>query len=126
MALIVFSMSSLAPNMQGLQLFRINNLLHHIQHHFGSDWTWTEMKDFVLDHYTSTQLPEDQDEEHKTLPFKSVSLASVSPIISEAPVRTPELLPHFIAEEHDKPSFWIPVSPTIDRSGNIWTPPQLS
>lgn len=123
MALIVFSMSSLAPNMQGMQLFRISNLLHHIQHHFGSDWTWTEMKDFVLTHYTSTQLPKDK--EHETLPFKSTSLATASPIISEAPVKTPEIGANFVVEDHDKPSFWIPVSPTIDRSGNIWTPPQL-
>jgi hypothetical protein len=121
---IVFSLSALAPNMQGLQLFRINNLLHHIQHHYGADWTWSEMKSFVSEHYTSTQLPADK--EHDTLPFKSVVHSAAAPVIAEVPVINLRIDKQHLAEETERPAFPLFVAPTMERSGNIWTPPQLS
>jgi len=120
-------MSSLAPNMQGLQLFRLNNLVHHIQHHFGADWTWTEMKDFVLEHYTSTQLLSDpNDKEHESLPFKSVTQTAMNTVVADASIKSIEVRFYQFPEENQKPQFKIPNSIPIDRSGNIWTPPQLS
>lgn len=121
-SLFVFSLSFLAPDMQGMQVFRIGNLVQHVEDHFGDDWTWSELKSFVWDHYTSKTLP--PDERHDQLPFKTHSCGGcVVAYISDHQISL-ELTEVNDTEEsivfHDFDS------PLKQRSGNIWTPPQLS
>lgn len=121
-SLIVLTVSFLAPDMQGMQLFRVGNLVQHVEDHFGEDWTWSELQSFVWDHYTNETLPADK--KHDQLPFKSHAangcmLAQVTEnqigIVLSDPVET-----------SGEDSFIDMDEPVMYRSGNIWTPPQLS
>lgn len=108
--------------MQGMQLLKLPNLIAHVEDHFGSDWSWSELKTFVVDHYVSTKLPKDK--EHENLPFKTV-VNNVLPLAFNAS-ETPAFVMTTFVEEQRLPVISTPVDPTVDRSGAIWTPPQLS
>lgn len=121
-SLFVLSVSFLAPDMQGMQVFRIGNLVSHVEDHYGNDWTWSELKNFVWDHYTDSTLP--SDERHERLPFKSHSCNGC--VVAQVAVfdLKLELTEINITGEHIQ--FVDFDSPLKQRSGNIWTPPQLS
>lgn len=121
-SLFVFSVSFLAPDMQGLQVFRIGNLVQHVEYHFGDDWTWTELKSCVWEHYTSQSLP--PDERHDQLPFKTpTNCGCVVANLSDPPVKFELAEPN---DSQEKVIFREFKSPLKQRAGNIWTPPQLS
>lgn len=121
-AFLVVLVSSLAPNMQGLQLFKLPNLLSHVEKHFGADWTWSEMKTFVVEHYTNENLPKDA--EHSNLPFKTITVVTTLLVFQEPH------LPSFAIDHSFEENLQLlhtgHTAPTVDRSYAIWTPPQLS
>jgi hypothetical protein len=67
---------SLAPNMKGVELLKIGNLIEHYQQHLerndGSSWL-----DFITEHYFADSI--DYEKEHQEMPFKhnSISINSV-------------------------------------------------
>jgi hypothetical protein len=121
-AVFVVSVSSLAPNMQGMQLVKLPNLLSHVEDHFGTDWSFSELKSFVIEHYQTTDLPDEK--EHKTLPFKSVSSSSVTLAIQLPSTVLIDFSSCF--DEKNSISFFNLTNPTRECSKSIWTPPQLS
>lgn len=121
-AFLVVLVSSLAPNMQGLQLFKLPNMISHVEKHFGADWTWEEMKTFVVDHYNNEKLPKDA--EHNNLPFKTITVVA-SVLVFQEPHLPTISIQHPIEEVQQQPHFGH-TAPTVDRSYAIWTPPQLS
>lgn len=121
-SLFVFSLSFLAPDMQGMQVFRIGNLVHHVEDHFGDDWTWSELKSFVWDHYTNNTLP--ADERHDQLPFKTHSCSGC--VVANISDHQIKLELSEVKDTKESVVFLDFDSPLKQRSGNIWTPPQLS
>ena len=121
-ALFVVSVASLAPNMQGMQLMKLPNLISHVEDHFGADWTFSELKSFVSEHYQSKNLPNDK--EHKSLPFKSVVGTSLTIAIQNTSPVVIEISTH--VAEKTSTAFFNLTNPTRDCSKAIWTPPQLS
>lgn len=67
---------SLAPNMKGVELLKIGNLIEHYQQHHernnGSSWLG-----FIAEHYFAVSV--DYEKEHQEMPFKhnSISINSV-------------------------------------------------
>lgn len=113
---------SMAPNMQGIQLVKLPNLLGHVEEHFGTDWTVSELKSFVFEHYLSKDLPADS--KHQNLPFKtqqiSVSLM-IHPIHPDLAIQTEETIADF---SRSKPVIREEQS-LLTRPASIWIPPQL-
>lgn len=113
---------SLAPNMQGVQLVKIPNLLGHVEEHFGAEWSVSELKSFVFEHYFSNDLPADA--KHQNLPFKTQQIAfslMIQPLqtaVSLAPTETIEDFTHSKPVVRDEKSL-------LSRPTSIWIPPQL-
>jgi hypothetical protein len=121
-SLFFVSVASLAPNMQGMQLIKLPNLVSHVEYHFGADWTFTELKSFLTEHYQSNNLPNDK--EHKSLPFKSSVGTSLTIAIQNT---NPVLISiSSLSENKNTTAFFNLTNPTRDCSKAIWTPPQLS
>jgi len=55
-----------------------------------------------------------------------VLTGAAAPVMAEAPVIDMKFDCFSLPENPTKSDFPKTVSPTIERSGNIWTPPQLS
>lgn len=118
--LAFFSVANLAPRMQGIQLLKIPTLVNHLEAHYGTDWSWENLKDFVVEHYMNSKLPNDK--EHKNLPFKTTVGAptliaincSILNIISD----------QLIFDEINSPTSMEQVKPIVDITVNIWTPPK--
>lgn len=121
-SLFVLSVSFLAPDMQGMQVFRIGNLVSHVEDHYGDDWSWSELKNFVWDHYTNNTLP--SDERHEQLPFKSHSCSGC--VVAQVADFHLTLELTEVYDSGERVHFFDSDSPLEQRSGNIWTPPQLS
>lgn len=114
--------SSLAPNMQGMQLLKLPNFIAHVNKHYGENWSFQELQSFIVEHYQKEKTPKDKD--HENLPFKTPNsglyqLVLIESIHSELTIESTEF-------KLKKPSLTHPADPTVDRSSNIWTPPQLS
>jgi hypothetical protein len=113
---------SMAPNMQGIQLLKLPNLLGHVEEHFGVDWTISELKSFVFEHYLSKDLPPDS--KHQNLPFKtnqiSVSLM-IYPFHPDLDFQADETIGDF---SNSKPVIREDQS-LLTRAVTIWIPPQL-
>jgi hypothetical protein len=113
---------SMAPNMQGVQLVKLPNLLGHVEEHFGTNWSITELRSFVFEHYFSKDLPADS--EHQNLPFKtqhiSVSLM-IQPLDADLTLQCNETIEDF---SQSKPVVREDQS-LLSRPASIWIPPQL-
>lgn len=120
--LIVFSVLSLAPNMQGAQFFKIGKMLHHFtNHHDEHGISFASFLDFLEEHYSKDA--NSKDEEHKDLPFKSVSPTSIqltinditiSPVLIESKLNFPTKV-YFSEPQFTKSSTQI----------SIWNPPRI-
>lgn len=108
--------------MQGLQLVKIPQLITHVEKHYGDQWTWSDMKSFVVEHYLNSELPDDK--EHKNLPFKTT--VSGSTVISHHHSFPKVELTAGLLEEERETIAYDPVKPIKDRAINIWTPPKNS
>jgi hypothetical protein len=119
--ILLIAMSSLAPNMQGMQLLKLPNFISHVNKHYGSNWTFSELQAFIVEHYQKEKMP--RDKEHENLPFKTPNSGLFQLLLIEQ-LHGPCLLE--TAEFEQKQAIVThPADPTIDRSSNIWTPPQL-
>jgi hypothetical protein len=113
---------SMAPNMQGVQLVKLPNLLGHVEEHFGTNWSFSELKDFVFDHYLSHDLPADS--KHHNLPFKTQQISvsvMIQPVFPELALHTIETIEDF---SQSKPVIREDQS-LLSRPASIWIPPQL-
>lgn len=108
--------------MQGMQVVKLPNLLAHVEDHFGSDWSFSELKSFVIEHYQTIDLPDEK--EHKSLPFKSISSTSVTLAIQSPSIVFIDIS-SFVVEKNTA-SFFNLTNPTRECAKAIWTPPQLS
>lgn len=115
-----FSIANLAPKMQGLQLLKFPTLIAHVETHYGQNWSWTNLKDFVVEHYMSSKLPEDK--EHKNLPFKTT--VSTPTVIAFSYVIPKIVANHIEFEDANLPCSFEQVKPIMDISQIIWTPPK--
>lgn len=120
-AIFVFGISSLGPNMQGAQLLKLPELTGHVRKHFGDDWTWGEFKEFIFEHYACANLP--YEEEHKDLPFKTITMTPCHVICTDQQWLAIEL--HTDWENPEENVLADPDNQPIDRPVSIWTPPQL-
>lgn len=118
-----FFIGSMAPNMQGVQLIKLPNLLSHVEKHFGSDWTLSELKSFVVEHYLDQSLP--QDNEHKNLPFKTIhGHCSILIADQKLDLSIPQVL---TIEDFSLTKPVVAQSQALlTRPATIWIPPQLA
>lgn len=118
---VYFGLLSLAPHWQGLEFFKLDALLEHYaqyQKDQSNDGFWC----FVKEHYL--QQVNDQQQEHRELPFKSAS--SIAPITLFMPETSPSVIfEAFTPQQCSVSIVTPPVSVTINDFFECWHPPQL-
>jgi hypothetical protein len=118
---VYFGLLSLAPQWLGLEFFKLDALLEHyaqFQQEKEQDGFWS----FVQEHYL--QQVNDNQQEHRELPFKSASLNTTVTLFM--PIDTPQVIfeaynPQRIASPIVTP----PTTLTINDFFEFWHPPQL-
>jgi hypothetical protein len=117
----LFGVLSLAPNMQGAQLFKLTEVVEHFHEHQKSEENFSTFIDFIVDHYFKNRETNKNEQE---LPFKSVVAAPVLIALEKIEV-IPVTFQYFI-EPISKPNVHQLSLPTQARLNPIWNPPQQS
>jgi len=118
---LVFGFLSFAPNMQGGQFFKFNEVLQHFEDHQESKESYTSFLSFVKNHYFSNHGTNDNE---KNLPFKTNILSSFVLVIHE--VKISPVNESFIELIEQSPCFGEPNGQLSKTSISIWNPPQMA
>ncbi len=119
---LFFGVLSLAPNMQGGQFLKLNELVEHYEAHQEGHKPFSSFLSFVKDHYFNNST---SSEDENNMPFKSTvltvtTLAQVQSEISipkfQLPIETIDISLLF-GEPSDK---------IISVSLSIWHPPKMA
>ena len=118
---VVFGVLSLAPNMQGAQLFKLSEVVEHYQAHQHSEEMFSSFLDFIVDHYFKNRETNKNEQE---LPFKSVVAAPVLITFQKVELQPVTLL--FRLRSVSKPIHYYQSKISQVRLNSIWNPPQIS
>ena len=117
----LFSILSLAPNMQGGQFFKLSEIVEHYNGHQANDDKFNSVLAFIQDHYFNNNVSK---ENKHNLPFKSVVSSvlvmhiqnvSIIPIVEKIEFKTSKS--HYFGE---------PSSRNYSKLYSIWNPPQMT
>ena len=120
--LVLFSLLTLAPNMQGAQYLKVGEMIEH----YESDYTpkglgFASFIDFIKKHYTENVDLSKQ--EHKNLPFKSYTNTITQLSISEFELK--QIVVQRIIVCKEKKYFSEPNSSKNQHLFSIWNPPRI-
>jgi hypothetical protein len=120
--MLYFSLLSLAPNWQGIQLLNASAFIEHFQE-YQAETKEATLSSFIQEHYFNKFT--DFDKEHKELPLKTT--VQVAAIYFTEKFETPTPVVHvpveFVSDinhNNSKMSSFIP-----NDFHSIWQPPQL-
>lgn len=117
---ILFGILSLAPNMQGGQYFKVNEIVEHYKVHQQSNESFRSFISFVKDHYFQNHNHHDNE---RQMPFKSMAVAPVFLTVQDFQLK-PVSEFHFLAGSH-KNFFGEPGSKVQGCFEFIWNPPKM-
>jgi hypothetical protein len=118
---IVFGFLSFAPNMQGGQFFKFNEVIQHFEAHQQSKESFNSFFAFVKNHYFSNHGTK---ENEKNLPFKTNILNSFVLVIHE--VKLVPVNEDLIEVIEQSSCFGEPNGQLSKTSISIWNPPQMA
>jgi hypothetical protein len=119
---ILFGVLSLAPNMQGGQFLKFNELVEHYEKHQEGNKPFSSFFSFVKNHYFSNST---SSEDENNMPFKStvVTITVLAHIHSE--ISIPRIQDPF--ESIESPLLYgEPSDKIVAVSLNIWNPPKMA
>lgn len=119
---ILFGVLSLAPNMQGGQFLKLNELVEHYEEHQEGNKPFTSFFSFVKEHYFNNAISSGDEQ---NMPFKStvVTVTVLAHIQSEIHIPTFQQL----VETIEIPSlFGEPSDKIVSVSLSIWNPPKMA
>ena len=128
MRLFVFFLScyffvlSFAPNFQGVEFFKVKELITHFKQHSIANSN-EGFIDFLLEHYGNAKKHDSSD--HKNLPFKSVQNAAIVFIYLPEQIEVTDMSQTSIFEKKRMTSNY-KQSFSLTNFKPIWHPPQLS
>lgn len=114
-----FGVLSAAPNLQGIEFFKIQKLFEHYNEHQNSSDNFDSFSEFFFDHYLKNHST---NENEKDLPFKTVH--STNTIIF---TQKPNLLAISDLSEFlimNKPIFGEPNNKSSVNISLVWNPPK--
>jgi hypothetical protein len=118
---LVFGFLSFAPNMQGGQFFKFNEVIQHFEDHQESKESFNSFFSFVKNHYFSNHGTK---ENEKNLPFKTNILNTFVLVIHEVKLAPVHEDPIEIIEQSS--CFGEPNGQLSKTSISIWNPPQMA
>jgi hypothetical protein len=118
---LVFGFLSFAPNMQGGQFFKFNEVLQHFEDHQESKESFNSFFSFLKNHYFSNHGTK---ENEKHLPFKTNILNTFVLVIHEVKLVPVNEDPIEIIEKSS--CFGEPNGQVSKTSISIWNPPQMA
>jgi hypothetical protein len=113
---------SFAPNFQGIEFFKVNELISHYKQHSALNSN-EGFIDFLLEHYGNAKKHDSND--HKNLPFKSVSNAATVFINLPELIDVTHITQASLSEKKRLTSNY-KQSFSLTNFKPIWHPPQLS
>ncbi len=117
---LYFGVLSAAPNLQGIQFFKLQNLFEHYSQHQNSSEHFNSFADFIVDHYLKNHTTNDNERE---LPFKTIQSNMVL-IYSEKIAILP--ITDFIEiQSITKPVFGEPLQKSSNNPSIVWNPPKI-
>lgn len=120
--LILFSLLTLAPNMQGAQFLKVGEMIEHYEEDYqDKGLSIASFIDFLEEHYTK-QLDLNQDD-HKELPFKSVTPSFIQLCMNEIKIQAIIIENQF--EFKEKTYFSEPSFKVNQGLYTIWNPPRI-
>lgn len=117
---LVFSLLTLAPNLQGAELLKIGDMLHHYKAHHQGDGK-NSFSDFLVEHYGKPIDPNEK--EHRNLPFKTTNSTFVQLTICEFQIQAVLEEVFFVFDQ--KGSFSDPQFIDSAKLAAIWNPPRV-
>ncbi len=119
---VLFGVLSLAPNMQGGQFLKLNELVEHYEVHQEGNKPFSSFLSFVKDHYFNNAT---SSEDENNMPFKStvVTVTALAHIQSE--IYIPQFQ-HFIETFEIPAHFGEPSDKIVAVSLSIWNPPKMA
>ncbi len=119
---ILFGVLSLAPNMQGGQFLKFNELVEHYEAHQEGHKPFSSFLSFVKDHYFNNST---SSEDENNMPFKS----NVVTVTVLAHIQSDITIPKFqqLIETVEIPLiFGEPCDKIVAVSLSIWNPPKMA
>lgn len=116
---VYFGLLSIAPNMEGIQLFKFGALLHHFQSHQDSQDQFESFADFVFSHYSSEHRT---NSDERNLPFKTATSANL--VLLHTSCIEAYNLSFLEIESIKKPSFYYTDNIPSKLVMSIWHPPK--
>jgi hypothetical protein len=118
----LFGLLSLAPNLQGAQFLKLNELISHYCEHQSGPESFGSFLEFIKDHYYTK---DHKGENESQMPFKSTQLAFNYCITLENTfLNLPQKMGSF--QEPKQALFDNPQSAENRYMGLVWNPPRMS
>lgn len=118
----LFSILTLAPNLQGAQLFKVGDMLHHYtNHHQENGISFNSFVDFLKEHYSKEV--DSKDSEHKNLPFKTINPTAIHLSLNEVKISPVVEFTHVVFSE--KVKYAEPQFADSQKLASIWNPPRI-
>jgi hypothetical protein len=114
-----FFILSLAPNLQGAQIFRLSALIQHYIEHQKSNDDFDSFISFIQEHYSAKHKTSGSEE---NLPFKSTIVTVTLLVFQPFHIDQPQLMNAFA--QRQKMVFKEPIASIKNRNGSVWNPPQ--
>lgn len=119
MLTVYFGLLSIAPNMEGIQLFKFGALVHHFQQHQLSHEQFGSFTDFVASHYFSKHQT---NPDERNLPFKTTTSPNL--VVLHFNTNTGILTPSKDVTLYSKPSFYYKYRVPSKLALSVWHPPK--
>ncbi len=114
-----FGVLSAAPNLQGIEFFKVQKLFEHYNQHQNSSEDFASFSEFLFDHYLKNHPTNDNE---RDLPFKTVHFST--PLIFN---QRPNIIPISDLTEFEilnKPVFGEPSKKSTVNISLVWNPPK--
>jgi hypothetical protein len=119
---VLFGVLSLAPNMQGGQFLKLNELVEHYEVHQNSNQPFTSFLSFVKEHYFNNSS---SSKDEQNMPFKS-TVVTVSVLAHiQVEISIPKFQQSFEPTEIPA-TFGEPSGVIQSVSLSIWNPPKMA
>ena len=116
---LYFGVLSAAPNLQGIEFFKLQRLFEHYSQHQNSSDDFDSFSDFLFDHYIRNHPTNDNEKE---LPFKTIHSTNLL-IFSEKLTVTP-VTDWIEFNALNKSVFGEPHQKSSNTISLVWNPPK--